>query len=53
MLTQNGLTFSDSDMWNFLPSIVFIRPSKTVGNSLVTSVDCVESDIVMALTLLG
>ena len=51
MLTQNDLAFSDSDMWNFSSSIAFIRPPKTVGESLVISVNCVESGIVMALIL--
>ena len=37
VLTQNGLASSVSVMWNSSPSMVLICPSKTDGNSRLTS----------------
>ena len=47
VLTQKGFAFSASVMWNFSPSIVLIRPSKTEGNSRMMFWDsfvCVVSE---------
>ena len=39
VLTQKGLASSVSEMWNSSPSMFLIRPSKTVGNSIIKDSD--------------